>query len=277
MSGEWIKMRGALIDHPKVIAMGRSLMANSKFRDWLTPGGSGASNGQIVSTHALRCVTTALLMRCWSVAREHGKFVGNDLVLQHSTIYDIDDMAGAPGVGEAMQAVGWVCEENGITLPNFTEFNVPMTNAEKQAEYRARQKTLPKALQQNENELPLGSNAEPHNVTTREEKRREEQEHARVPSRFEEFWNAYPCRKGRVGAEKQWKAKGYDSIADRILADVAARKAGDRQWLEGFIPHGSTYVNGRGWEDAIEAPRTPRMQQRSSGATDLDYLNLVGK
>lgn len=69
--------------------------------------------------------------------------------------------------------------------------------------------------------------------------------------RFSEFWDAYPVKKGRADAEAKWKAKGYDAIADRIITDVKARLVGDRQWREGYIPHGSTYVNGRGWEDAI--------------------------
>lgn len=162
-------MRGALVDHPKVIAIGRELQRNKDFREWATPGGSGSMNGQLLSDHALRCVTTALLMRVWSVAREHGKFAGDDLVLEYSSLPDIDQMAGAPGIGDAMKRVKWVKEENGLTLPNFKEFNVPMTAAEKQKEYRDRNKkgndTVTEAL-------PTRSNENSQNVTTREEKRR---------------------------------------------------------------------------------------------------------
>jgi uncharacterized protein YdaU (DUF1376 family) len=73
-------------------------------------------------------------------------------------------------------------------------------------------------------------------------------------SRFPEFWAAYPraSRKGKADALKRWTARGLDAIADRILADVVERAAKDRQWREGFIPHASTYVNGQGWEDAID-------------------------
>lgn len=73
-------------------------------------------------------------------------------------------------------------------------------------------------------------------------------------ARFPEFWDAYPkaSRKGKQDALKKWTARGLDAIADRILADVVARAAKDRQWLEGYIPHASTYVNGSGWEDAID-------------------------
>lgn len=74
-------------------------------------------------------------------------------------------------------------------------------------------------------------------------------------NRFEEFWAAYPVKKGKAAAEAKWKARKLDAIADRIIADVKLRATSDRQWLEGFIPHGSTYVNGKGWEDAIEGGR----------------------
>ena len=73
--------------------------------------------------------------------------------------------------------------------------------------------------------------------------------------RFDEFWIEYPVKKGRAAAEAKWRTKGYDAIADRIIADVKRRRAEDRQWLAGYAPHGSTYVNGRGWEDAIESVR----------------------
>lgn len=167
MAGDWIKMRGALLDHPKVIAISKQLQGNTEFRNWLTPGGSGAVNGQVVSDAALRCVTASLLMRVWSGAREHGKFVDDDLVLPFSEIEDLDQMAGAPGVGAALEYVEWAVRANGVTLPNFKEFNVPMTAAEKQKEYRDRQKNVTDTL-------PAEGNETVENVTSRVEKSREE-------------------------------------------------------------------------------------------------------
>lgn len=81
----------------------------------------------------------------------------------------------------------------------------------------------------------------------------EQQAARKTATRFAEFWDAYPVKKGKAEAEAKWRAKGYDAIADRIIADVKRRLADDRQWLDArFIPHGSTYVNGQGWEDEIE-------------------------
>jgi len=170
VAGDWIKVRGQLLQHPKLIALARILHKDRAFRDWLTPGGGSEMNGQTVSDEALRCVTCALLVRVWSASREFGKNVGEDLILQHVTITDLDLMAGCPGFGEAMEAVGWAKEGNdgeGVILPNFKQHNVPMTSAEKQVEYRKRQKGQTERVTE-----PLPDRYT--NVTTREEKRREE-------------------------------------------------------------------------------------------------------
>ena len=113
------------------------------------------------------------------------------------------------------------------------------------------------------------SRAEPGTRNPENGERPLEQRAARkTAERFEEFWAEYPVKKGRADAEAKWRAKGYDTIADRIIADVKRRKAEDRQWLDGYAPHGSTYVNGRGWEDAIEPARGA-----AGGGVDVpDYL-----
>lgn len=74
---------------------------------------------------------------------------------------------------------------------------------------------------------------------------------AQQAARFDEFWAAYPNRKGKKAALAKWKARNLDAMADTIIADVQARKARDREWLDGYVPHGSTYINGCGWEDDI--------------------------
>lgn len=74
-------------------------------------------------------------------------------------------------------------------------------------------------------------------------------------ARFNEFWELYPSKKGKAEALKKWKARKLDAIADRIISDVKDRAARDRQWLEGFIPNGSTYISGSRWEDSIEPAR----------------------
>ncbi|MFZ0871578.1 MAG: hypothetical protein WAM90_12750, partial [Rhodanobacter sp.] len=74
--------------------------------------------------------------------------------------------------------------------------------------------------------------------------------------RFDEFWSLYPVKKGKAEAATKWKARNLDAIADVILADVQKRKTHDQDWVDGYIPHGSTYVNGKGWEDGLKPLRS---------------------
>ena len=82
-------------------------------------------------------------------------------------------------------------------------------------------------------------------------------------------------KKGRAEALAKWTARNLDEIADQIIADVRARKASDRQWLDGFAPHGSTYVNQKGWEDALEPVRgfgSKSADTPWAGAVNLDEI-----
>lgn len=68
--------------------------------------------------------------------------------------------------------------------------------------------------------------------------------------RFNEFWESYPkCprKTNKPGCLKTWKSKNLDSLADKILADLAARR-GNKQWEE-FTPMPSTYLNQERWND----------------------------
>lgn len=256
MAGDWIKMRGALLDHPKVIAISRTLQQSSEFREWLTPGGGGDMNGQLVSQQASRAVTTALLLRAWSAAREHGKFVGDDLWLEHSWVEDLDQLAGAPGFGLAMESVGWVKSHptaKGVILPNFKEFNVPMTEAERAKEYRDRKKNgVTNASRTQRDEItPI--------VTTRVEKSRDLT--PIVPEAFNAFWDAYPSSR-RVGKGKclnLWQSNKLESVASQVLSHVATM-AKSEQWSRDngrFAPTTLTYLNQGRWTDGvpIAAPR----------------------
>lgn len=77
------------------------------------------------------------------------------------------------------------------------------------------------------------------------------------PSRFEEFWRAYPIKRARKPAEASWKAKKLDARADFIIADVENRKARDGQWQRGFIPLPSTYLGQERWNDDTNEIRSP--------------------
>ena len=276
MAGDWIKMRGALLDHPKVIRISKELELNSEFREWLTPGGAG--NGQLVSNQALRCVTVALLMRCWSLSREHGEFHGDDLLLRYLTLDGLDEMAGAPGVGKAMSIVKWAIKhrsKSGVTLPNFREFNVPMTSAEKQKEYRERNRTVTETVTS-----ALHENSE--NVTPREEKRREEKSIKKkkppnpLAGAFASRWELYPNSIGRKAAERHFLAS-VTTEAD--LQDLDKALANYRRCLERNpdrpMQNGSTWFNN--WRDWVtyEGPKQGALLTPDEEERELEEVRKI--
>jgi hypothetical protein len=253
VAGDWIKMRSALLQSPKLIALTRRLQQEREFRDWLTPGGGGSMNGQMVSDDALRCVTGALLLRVWSAAREHGTYRDNDLFLPCIEVSDLDVMAGVPTFGEAMQSVGWAKQLDvplGVLFPNFKEFNVPLDPATKQKNYRERQKL------ERYDALPNASNEKPQNVTARVEKKRSKKHTCDVVPGFEHFWLAYPATGRKVAKSKcleAWARNGLEDIASKIVAHVATMKL-SATWQpdhhgKSYEPAPLTYLNQRRWED----------------------------
>lgn len=83
------------------------------------------------------------------------------------------------------------------------------------------------------------------------------------PSRFDDFWREYPRDEGKKKAREVWARKKLDALADRIIADVKARKAGHGQWLDGYVPHATTYLNGERWNDAIRPRDGPKPAQQA--------------
>jgi len=72
---------------------------------------------------------------------------------------------------------------------------------------------------------------------------------------FEQFWLEYPSKKGLKPTREKWLAKITPELGETIISDVKKRKEKDRQWLEGFIPHPTTYLNQERWQDEITPAR----------------------
>lgn len=71
-------------------------------------------------------------------------------------------------------------------------------------------------------------------------------------SRFEEFWTAYPKKRGKGDAERAWaKINPGETLVETILSGVRQARTSVDWTKEGgrYIPHPATWLNGRGWED----------------------------
>lgn len=80
---------------------------------------------------------------------------------------------------------------------------------------------------------------------------------------FDDFYDAYPKKKDKQRAAKAWQ-KITDTDRAAIMADIQIRSSQDRSWLEGYIPHPTTYLNNRRWEDEIEQSRGGKQSQQQS-------------
>jgi len=69
---------------------------------------------------------------------------------------------------------------------------------------------------------------------------------------FNQFWKAYPLKKSKGQAEKTWKKiNPNQDLLNAILTGIEKAKKSE-QWMKNngeFIPHPSTWLNAKGWED----------------------------
>ena len=73
---------------------------------------------------------------------------------------------------------------------------------------------------------------------------------------FTRWWKAYPRTDGKRAAFEGWLKRGLEEQTPSQLAALAKKKK-CRQWIEDegkYIPHGTTYLNGRMDEDEPEPP-----------------------
>lgn len=75
---------------------------------------------------------------------------------------------------------------------------------------------------------------------------------------FEDFYKAYPKKKSKGQAEKTWNklSPTNDLLKTMLIAIEAAKTSED--WLKDngkYIPHPSSWLNSKGWEDEIIAAK----------------------
>ena len=91
-----------------------------------------------------------------------------------------------------------------------------------------------------------------------------------TPSRFDEFWDAYPRRRDRRKAEKAF-ANAVKRADPDVIIEGAHRYALDPNRVEQFTKYAEGWLNGDGWLDEPLPPRnaTPR----AVGSTVDDKVN----
>ncbi len=102
--------------------------------------------------------------------------------------------------------------------------------------------------------------------------------------KFNDFWNAYPRKQGKEKTFKWFKKnKPDDEFIEMLISDIKKRM--ESEWkgkdLE-FIPHPTSYLNGKRWEDEIVVPNItpkpslPKIPTTKSDKTAFDvFLNAI--
>lgn len=97
-----------------------------------------------------------------------------------------------------------------------------------------------------------------------------------VPADFDTFWSCYPNKQGKAEARRHWSRL---DPPDRLDA-IAALEVWCEFWqLAGteqrFIPHGSTWVCQRRWEDDVPALPAAKPLTRTPGAAGIDAVRRI--
>lgn len=235
-------MRASLLTNPKVIRTARVLLADPVFQEWF---GVTLRHGDVTTCHEMSVtsgtssvtprhdqrhaldvaivtrVTIGALLPLWAQANEGA---ANGGVLAGASLFEIDTISGVPGLGRAMQAVGWIAllpNEEGVQFVNFEEHNTTSrersagakTAAERQAESRLRKK-------QKEAEL-AASHVTNSGVTERDEKRDMSRDTVTTEKRREEKKEE---PNGSVGSLPACQTQAVIDLYHEILVDLPKAK-----------------------------------------------------
>ncbi len=90
-------------------------------------------------------------------------------------------------------------------------------------------------------------------------------------ARFDDFWQVYPVKRDKKKAKAAWLRKKLNGNSTFIINDVINRQQLDPQWIKGYIPLPTTYINGERWDDEINYK-----QQIISDTTIQNIANTEG-
>ena len=129
----------------------------------------------------------------------------------------------------------------------------------------------------NENqEKPTKTNEnQPEPTKSQKEKKYKEIERKEIiDTLFDRFWTAYPRKVAKPDARKKFEKLNPDeALLETMLAAIEKQKRSD-QWIRDggqFIPHPSTWLNQRRWEDEVTETRAPAGRVTAQGYTQRDY------
>lgn len=89
---------------------------------------------------------------------------------------------------------------------------------------------------------------------------------------FAKFWNLYPRKVDKAKAEKAWNKLDMTPGLFTEICTALAKQANSLDWLKSggqYIPHPTTWLNGRRWEDEV----SPSIGSKLSRHNNLDQID----
>lgn len=89
---------------------------------------------------------------------------------------------------------------------------------------------------------------------------------------FEKFWKLYPRKVDKAKAEKAWNKLDMTPVLFTEICTALAKQASSLDWLKSggqYIPHATTWLNGRRWEDEV----SPSVGSKPSRHNNLDQID----
>ena len=95
------------------------------------------------------------------------------------------------------------------------------------------------------------------------------------PERFAAFWKFYPRGENKQRAVKAWDKLKPDDALIATMGRALAKQKASPDWQRGIgIPHASTWLNGRRWEDEQRGLPQPQQRPNNTGwAEDREVLD----
>lgn len=202
-----------------------------------------------------------------------GKFNNGGFITDHEmAFYNYEDIAIAidRNVAEVQLCIEWFTKnsmieivDNLFLLSNWEKYQnteglekIREQNRIRQQKYRENQKVLQLELTgKNEEPIINPDKKEVLALTPKKEKNKEQLNH-----HFEVFWKSYPRKVSKGQAEKTFNKLNPDiHLMATILEKLELLKKYNWSTREKtHIPHASTWLNAKGWEDEIETNKNDK-------------------
>jgi ParB-like chromosome segregation protein Spo0J len=123
-----------------------------------------------------------------------------------------------------------------------------------------------------EDECTDGSKPNAHSTTGKNRKKTVDSILTKAQQKkFDKFWEVYPNKKSIGQAEKTFAGLDPDDgLFQEILDGLNQAKKYDHRFIDGYIPHPSTWLNAKGWKDSYETARNRTLLDNARRTGDFN-------